>query len=58
MGIDKTKNYLLIKGAVPGPTSGLVKVTKLGRIRGYVPPPEEKPSEEEEQKPEEVKNAS
>ncbi|MBI2040018.1 50S ribosomal protein L3 [Candidatus Microgenomates bacterium] len=48
VGIDKEKNLLTIKGAVPGATGGLVMVTKLGRIKGYTPPPEEKPSEEEE----------
>lgn len=46
--IDKTHNLLMVKGAVPGPSEGLVTVIKLGRIKGYTPPPEEKPSEEEE----------
>lgn len=46
VGLDKTKNVLLIKGAVPGATGGLVMITKLGRIKGYTPPPEEKPEEE------------
>ncbi len=49
VGLDKVKNLLVIKGAIPGPTGSLVEVTKLGRIRGYIAPPEEKPSEEEEQ---------
>lgn len=49
VGLDKTKNLLVIKGAVPGSVGSLVMVTKLGRIKGYTPPPEEKPSEEEEQ---------
>ncbi len=60
--IDKVNNLLTIKGAIPGPTGGLVMVTKLGRIKGYTPPPEEKPGEDAkenvapvEQKPEEVK---
>lgn len=48
VGLDKEKNLLVIKGAVPGATGGLIMVTKLGRIKGYTPPPEEKPSEEEE----------
>lgn len=48
VGIDKTKNLLLVKGAVPGAVGGLVVITKLGRIRGYTPPPEEKPEEEVE----------
>ncbi len=42
VGIDKEKNLLVIKGAVPGATEGLVTITKLGRIKGYTPPPEEK----------------
>ncbi len=53
VGLDKHKSLLLIKGAVPGPTGGLVAITKLGRIKGYTPPPEEKPEEETSQ--EEVK---
>ena len=57
VGLDKTKGLLLIKGAVPGPAGGLVMVTKLGRVKGYIPPPEEKPEEEvvEEAPKEEVK---
>lgn len=47
VSVDKEKNLLTIKGAVPGPTNGLVMITKLGRIKGYTPPPEEKPAEEE-----------
>ncbi len=46
VGIEREKNLLVIKGAVPGPTNGLVMVTKLGRIKGYTPPPEEKAEEE------------
>ena len=46
VGIDKQNNLLTIKGAVPGATGGLIMVTKLGRIKGYTPPPEEKPEEE------------
>ena len=45
VGIDKEKNLLTIKGAVPGATGGLIIITKLGRIKGYTPPPEEKPEE-------------
>lgn len=48
VGLDKTKNLLIVKGAIPGPTGGLIMVTKLGRIKGYTPPPEEKPEEEGE----------
>lgn len=47
VGIDKEKSSLVVKGGIPGPIGGLVMVTKLGRIKGYTPPPEEKPSEEE-----------
>lgn len=48
VGIDKVSNLLLIKGAVPGATGGLVSITKLGRIKGYTPPPEEKVEESDE----------
>ncbi|MBI2314845.1 50S ribosomal protein L3 [Candidatus Daviesbacteria bacterium] len=48
VGIDKQKNLLLVKGSVPGAAGSLVMVTKLGRVKGYTPPPEEKPSEEEQ----------
>ena len=54
VGVNKENNLLVIKGAVPGATGGLVKVTKLGRIKGYTPPPEEKPAEEA---PKEEENA-
>lgn len=46
VGVDKEKNLLVLKGAVPGPTGGLVMVTRSGRIKGYTPPPEEKEEEE------------
>ena len=45
VGVDKEKSLLTIKGAVPGASGGLVMVTKLGRIKGYTPPPEEKVEE-------------
>lgn len=48
VAIDKSKNLIAIKGGLPGATGGLLTITKLGRIKGYTPPPEEKPSEEEE----------
>lgn len=48
VGVDKQNNLLVVKGAVPGPSGSLVVVTKLGKIRGYTPPPEEKVEEEEE----------
>lgn len=57
VGIEKEKNLLVIKGAVPGSTNSLVMITKLGRIKGYTPPPEEKPAEEEETKEEVASDA-
>lgn len=48
VGLDKVKNLLLVKGGIPGSVEGLVMITKLGRVKGYTPPPEEKPSEEEQ----------
>lgn len=48
VGIDKTNNLLVIKGAVPGSTGGLVILTKLGRTKGYTPPPEEKTETQQE----------
>ncbi len=47
VGMDREKNLLLIKGAVPGATGGLVMITKQGRIKGYTPPPEGKVDDEE-----------
>lgn len=48
VSISKQENIITVKGAVPGFTGGLVQVIKLGRIKGYTPPPEEKEEEEEE----------
>ena len=48
VGLDKEKSLLIIKGGIPGPVGSLVMVTKLGRIKGYTPPPEEKIDESEE----------
>lgn len=48
VGLNKENNLLIIKGGLPGATGGLLTITKLGRIKGYTPPPEEKPSEDEE----------
>lgn len=45
--VKKGENLLILKGAVPGHTGALIQITKLGRIKGYTPPPEEKPEEEE-----------
>lgn len=49
VGLDRTNNLLVVKGGIPGPVGSLVMITKLGRIKGYTPPPEEKIDEEEEQ---------
>ncbi|MBI2019574.1 50S ribosomal protein L3 [Candidatus Daviesbacteria bacterium] len=51
VGMDKVKGLLLIKGAVPGPVGALVEITKLGRIKGYTPPPEEKPESQQTNEP-------
>lgn len=55
VGLNKELNLLLIKGAIPGGLNSLVSITRLGRIKGYTPPPEEKPSEGEEGEVESVK---
>lgn len=47
VALDMDKRRLLIKGAVPGPIGGEVRIENIGKIKGYTPPPEEKPSEEE-----------
>lgn len=46
VGLDKEKNLLLVKGGIPGAPQSLVTISKLGRIKGYTPPPEEKEEEE------------
>ena len=46
VALDKKNNLLTVKGAVPGFSGSLLVVTKLGRIKGYTPPPEEKEEEE------------
>lgn len=46
ISVDKKNNLITIKGAVPGSVGGLVTITKLGRIKGYIAPPEEKVEEE------------
>lgn len=47
VGINKAENLLTVKGAVPGHTDSLIVIERLGRIKGYIAPPEEKPDEEE-----------
>lgn len=59
IAVDKKDNLLTVKGAIPGHVGGLVQITKLGRIKGYTPPPEEKEEETEEElsdKNEELRN--
>jgi large subunit ribosomal protein L3 len=52
IAVDKTNNLITIKGAIPGPTGGLVIIQNIGKIKGYTPPPEEK--EEDEEAPSDV----
>ncbi len=47
ISIDKQNNLMVIKGGIPGSVGGLLTITKLGRIKGYIAPPEEKEEEEE-----------
>jgi large subunit ribosomal protein L3 len=48
VGLDREKNLLIIKGAIPGFVGNLVRVERLGKVKGYTPPPEEKQEEESE----------
>ncbi len=48
--VDLAKNVMVVKGGVPGPIGGLVKIVNIGKIKGYTPPPEEKEEEEVEAK--------
>ncbi|MBI3485739.1 50S ribosomal protein L3 [Candidatus Daviesbacteria bacterium] len=47
LAVDKTNDLITVKGGIPGPVGGLVILSKIGRIKGYTPPPEEKPSDDE-----------
>src|SRR5205807_2675695 len=47
VALDKKNNLITIKGAVPGATNGMVTLVRLGRIKGYTPPPEPEPEESE-----------
>jgi large subunit ribosomal protein L3 len=47
ISVSKAEGIVSIKGAIPGPYGGLVKITKTGVIKGYIAPPEEKEEEEE-----------
>jgi large subunit ribosomal protein L3 len=48
IALDRQNNILSIKGGVPGPVGGLVRVEKLGQLKGYIAPPEPEPEEDEE----------
>ncbi len=54
IGVDRKNNILTLKGGVPGYTGALLMITRLGKIKGYTPPPEEKEDEIEESEPEKV----
>jgi hypothetical protein len=43
----QANDMLIIKGGVPGPIGGLIRLENIGKIKGYVAPPEEKEDEEE-----------
>jgi len=47
VAVSKADGIVSIKGAIPGPYGGLVKIIKTGVIKGYIAPPEEKEEEEE-----------
>lgn len=59
--VNEGKNLLVIKGAIPGPKDGFLIIEKVGKVKGYTPPPppsEEKQAEKEareEKKEEEQK---
>lgn len=48
VGVNRKDNTITLKGGVPGHIGALVVVERLGRLKGYTPPPEEKVDEEEE----------
>lgn len=48
INIDRQNNLMTIKGGIPGATGTLVTITRLGRIKGYIAPPEEKEEELED----------
>lgn len=47
--VDRTNNWVYLKGAVPGFSGGYVRLTITGKVKAYQPPPEEKPEEETEE---------
>jgi large subunit ribosomal protein L3 len=46
VGLDRGNNILLVKGGIPGSKGAMVKITRLGLVKGYTPPPEPEPEEE------------
>ena len=42
ISVDQQNNLIIVKGAIPGHSGALVTITKLGKIKGYISPPEEK----------------
>ncbi len=48
--VDVVNNLLTVKGAVPGAKNGFLIIEKIGKVKGYTPPPpinEEKAAEKE-----------
>lgn len=59
--VDVNNNLIFVKGAIPGPRSGVVILEKTGKVKGYTPPPppnEEKLAEKEEKAEAEAKEAN
>jgi large subunit ribosomal protein L3 len=46
IAVDRKEGVLVVKGGVPGHIGSELRITKLGVLKGYTPPPE--PEEEEE----------
>jgi hypothetical protein len=46
IALDRKEGVLIVKGGVPGHIGSELRITKLGVLKGYTPPPE--PEEEEE----------
>jgi large subunit ribosomal protein L3 len=44
--VDKKNNILVVKGNVPGFNGTEIRITKLGVVKGYTPPPEPEVEEE------------
>lgn len=47
VGLDKASNLIMIKGGIPGPVGGMIRVEKTGQVKGYVPEVEEEEVVEE-----------